>query len=49
MVNEESSIKIREELKEKHLIPLLANLDRAKFSAFEERLSQRRRQGIRRS
>ena len=48
VVNEPSLAKIRSELFEQHLVPLLKNMDEEKFRAWEERFAARTRPGINR-
>jgi len=48
VVNEPSLEKVRSELLERYLDPLLMNVDQAKFKAFEERFAARTRPGINR-
>jgi arylsulfatase A-like enzyme len=48
LVEEPSMAEIRQRMQSEYLDPLLENLDRDAFRAFEERLSRRSRPGIRR-
>lgn len=48
LVNDPSLEKVRNQMQEQYFAPLLSNMDEAKFSAFEERLTHRKRPGIKR-